>query len=332
MAKILRTTLIPDITPAADGIADYDLPVNPLSVLLLTVKAVNDTGTLTNYSALTALLDMITNVTVSYRGANVINASLRDLAVNSGVLADWMPSQFNKVETNDDVRGICVPILFGRRAYDPQECFPATRRGDLVLHLTEDIAVTGMNGLIVQAETIELLDATPARFVKQTTTSKVLNALGDDDIELAIGNDILGLLLKAAAVPTGAVYTNSFDHIKLQIDNVESVIAETNWESIHGELMRRMRAWPERPHVHGTTGVTVGVDINTREQQEDYSMLDDYAYIDFDPLEDGQYALKTAGAARVNLRVNTTLASATACRVVVNELVNLPAGAGAETA
>lgn len=327
MPQILRTTLIRDAVPAADGVANYDLPVNPLSAILLTVKALNATTALADYSAIAALLAMITNVTVTYRGANIVNASLTDLAVLGSLLSKWGPHQANQEEADDDVRSITVPILFGRRPYDPAECFPATRRGDLILSLTEDVAVTGADGLIVQAETVELLDATPSRFLKKTTISKVNAAAGIHEIDLPISNDLLGALLWAPVVPTGASYNSNFGQVALQVDNVETIFSQTNWESLAGELNRKLGPWPQQPHVHGYDGITVGVAGSVREQQTDFNLLNNYGYLDFDPLEDDQYLLKTAGAARVNLSVTDDAGSATAVRVLPIEMVRLAAAA-----
>ena len=69
----------------------------------------------------------------------------------------------------------------------------------------------------------------------------------------------------------------------------------------------------------------------TREQQQDFDLLDNYGYVDLDPLGDDQYALDTAGAARVNFRVTCESASATAVRVLPVELVEV-AGATPQAA
>jgi len=374
MPRILRTTLVPDEAQAAAGVIQFDLPVNPLSIILLTVKALNSTATLTNYSVLAALLSMISNINVRYRGASIIDASLTDLAVLTALLSGWQPKQLNQVNTHADVRAVTVPILFGRRPYDPMECFPATRRGDLILQMTTVIAPTGLDTLIIQAETVELLDAEPTQFVKQTTTTKVHNATGEHDIELPIGNNLLGALLQGPIVPTAASYNATFGRVKLQVDNVETMYSETNWETLHGEILRRIiGGWANTPHTHpggshthtisgsgaapaayaqattiaisgdanaatlttgtaartGITGIQPSLLGTTDGPIEDQALIDSYAYLDMDPLNDGQYALVTRDAARVNLRVNTEAASATAMRVIPVELVPIGAGAAA---
>lgn len=331
MAQILRTVLIPDEAQSADGAPSFDLPVNPLSAVLLTVKALNATAAIADYRYLTALLSMITDVRISYRGASVLQGSLTDLAVLMARLTGWGPWQGNAVEVDNDVRFLTVPLIFGRRPYDVAECFPATRRGDLVMTLTTDIAVTGADGLVIQAETIELLEATPARFIKVTTTSKIQNAVIEHDIELPIGNDLLGVLLRDASPPQAAAFTAQFGAVALEVDNVETIAAETRWETLHGELLRNGAGLHSmRPHIHSVNAAGVAREDTLEQQEGDKgtSLLDNYAYLDFDPLGDGSYSLKTAGAARVNLRVSTEVAVATAMRVLPIELVPI-AGAGA---
>jgi len=324
MPQILRTVLIPDQAQAADGVVSFDLPVNPLSVVLLTVEALNETVALTTYSSITALLNMITDVRIAYRGATIIGGSLSDLSVMFNALSKWPTIQGNKINTDNAVRALTVPLCFGRRPYDPLECFPATRRGDLVLTLTTDVAVVGADALILQAETIELLEATPERFTKVTTTQKTVNAIQEHDVELPIGNDLLGVLLFAQSVPTGAVRTSTIGQLALEVDNVETILAETRWESMRADLSRRLADRHERPHIHHTAAAPG----NSTEQQEAFSYIDNYAYLDLDPLIDGMYALKTAGAARVNLRVTSEVANAAADRYLPIELVNIAQAAG----
>jgi len=324
MAQILRTVLIPDEAQAADGAPSFDLPVNPLSCILLTVKALNENAVITNYRYIKSLLDMITDVRITYRGASIIQGSLTDLAVLMARMTKWAPWQINAVETDNDVRGITVPLLFGRRPYDPSECFPATRRGDLVMTLSTDVALPGFDNLVIQAETIEILEATPERFTKITTTSKVSNAVSEHDIELPIGNDLLGVLLRDASPPQAAAYTAQFGKVAVEVDNVETVYAEANWETLHGELHRDCPGlYSMQGHIHSVNAAGAARE-NTLEQQlgnAGESFLDHYAYMDFDPMHDGTYALKTSGAARVNLRVTTEVGVATAMRVLPIELV-----------
>lgn len=322
--QILRTVLIPDEAQAADGAPSFDLPVNPLAAVLLTIKVINETSVITTYRYLATLLAAILDIRITYRGASVIQGSATDLAVLMARMTGWAPWQGNADETDNDVRFLTIPLCFGRTPYNPLECFPATRRGDLVMTLQTDVAAAGFDQLVVQAETIEILEAQPTHFTKVTTTQKIQNAIIEHDIELPIGNDLLGILLRDASPPQAAAYTAQFGKVAIEVDNVETVYAEANWESLHGELLRNAPGLLSmRPHIHSVNAAGAARE-DTLEQVEGrptVSILDNYAYLDFDPLKDGSYALKTAGAARVNLRATTEVASATAMRVLPIELV-----------
>lgn len=375
MPQILRTVLQPDTARAADATGiSMDLPVNPLSVVLFTIKMLNNTGTIGNYRSFLTVMDAITNLNISYRGASIIDGDLRDLAVLTALLTGWQPCQGNMNSADDDARFITVPILFGRTPYDPLECFPATRRGDLVLSFDTDIADTGYDGLITQIETIELLDAAPEQFVKQTTTTRILNAAGDFDIELPIGNDLLGVMMRCPTRPNTA-FTSSIGQVAMKVDNVEVVYSLTNWETLHGDLARRLPNWKYDSHVHhmaghihlinaaaggegafstthtlgivddandviiavntgakpGLTGIQAPAITHTLEPEDAGSNLDGYAFLDLDPLKDGQYALKTEGAGRVNLVVTSDVVDTASSRFMPVELVKV-GGAGSPPA
>jgi hypothetical protein len=191
--------------------------------------------------------------------------------------------------------------------------------------LTYDAAVTGADGLIVQAETIELLEAQPVQFIKTTTTSKLFNAVGEHDIELPIGNDLLGALLFSPLIPAGTARTAQFGALALEVDNVETILAETRWETMRADFARRFPFGWVQGHNHtfeyDPTLTAPQVDETTEQMDQTSPWLPHYAYLDFDPLKDGTYALKTAGAARVNLRVTTEIAGDDPMRVLPVELV-----------
>ena len=326
MPQILRTTLINDEAHATDGTFNFDLPVNPLSAILLTVKALNAQGQGQQYRSSDQLYKVVTNARVAYRGATIIEGSLQDLLMMMHVLTGWQPGPLIDSDNNNHPRALTVPLLFGRRPYDPLECFPATRRGDLVLQLTLDTSVAGFDTFVLQAETIELLEATPTRFTKITTISKVHNAAGDHDVELPISNDILGVGLWSPTIPTLTNYNAAIGDLRLQVDNVETVYSSTNWETLHGELRRRVpHGFSSRNHTHYKDPAIPPVDNYTETYKDNGDNATKFAYLDLDPLGDGQYALRTAGAARVNLRITDDVGSGDAMRVLPVELVQLAA-------
>lgn len=332
MPQILRTTLVADEAQAADGDISFDLPVNPLSCILLTIKALNDTTDTdsTTYSYIDALFNMITNINVKYRGATIIDGSAVDLAVLYALVSKWPPFQVNANRINNRTRALTIPLCFGRRPYDPKECFPATRRGDLVLNMTTDVAVTGADTLIIQAETVELLDATPEKFLKVTTQSQTFASSGQNFVDLPIGNKLLGVLLQGFNFPDTTDYASSFGQVAVQVDNVEVGYSETNFETLHGEINRRLRdSSALYPHFHAVTDAALTPDaVDTSSQMYNARTINAYGYLDMDPLEDETYALNTRGAADVRLKITADAADNTASRVLPVELVETGAGGG----
>lgn len=321
MSEFLRSVLAQDETIVVSSTVTYDLPVNPLSHILFTLKFANDTATIGNYDVLAAALAQISNIEVLFKGSAIISASLTDLAVLAARMFKWGPGQLNLAETDNDVRAVTVPILFGRKPFMQDECFPAVRRGELQLRVTYAAAQTGIDTPIAQIETVELLDAAPTRFLKYTTISKTPSATGWHDVDVPIGNKVLGALFFGTSVPTGASYNSSFGQTKLLVDNVESYYAEANWETLHNELMHHID-WRYYEHFHSVDAAGVGRE-DTLGQQEDASLIDNYAVLDFDPMKDSEWLLETDGRSRVHLRINADVADA--IRVIPIEIVELAA-------
>ena len=122
MARFIHSILRANAAIAADGDQVYDLPVNPLSVILLQVSPLNETSTIGNYSLLQALLSAVDKVVVSHKGASVFDVRGDDLAALAMLWHRFSIWQSNALETDNDRRSIILPIVFGRKAYDPEEC------------------------------------------------------------------------------------------------------------------------------------------------------------------------------------------------------------------
>lgn len=332
MPQILRTVALLDrAIPAAGETARIDLPVNPISALLVTIKALNNVPSITTYTALSALFDRITNLNVRYRGATIIDGDSIDLALAYSILSKWAPhvSQSNRVD--NDVRAVTFPLLFGRRPYDPAECFPATRRGDLILEWTAAADAGALDNVLLHVETVELLDAQPERFIKLTTTRRIMTAGDTNDVDLPIGNRILGLLLRGDVFPTAASRNASFSEVRLEVDNVEVMFSRAHWETLHGELGRVLHpAWAFLEHQHRVNAAGVAEE-DTSQAQTDFAFQQRYAYMDLDPLRDLSYALDTSNAADITLGVVADVADVAASRVLPIEYVQTGAGGAGAT-
>lgn len=327
MGRFLRQVLVQDETLAVSTLRTDDLPVNPLSMILVTIRSLNNTGTLSNFSLINALLTQIAKLEVLYKGSAIVSGSLADLARLNGLMLGHPPMQTSATYVDDTTRSVTVPILLGRRPFWMDECFPAVRRGELQLQLTSAAAQTGVDNLTLQIETVELLEAKPTRFLKYTTISKTPTATGDHDVDLPIGNKIAHTLLFGTTVPTAASFNASIGQLRLLVDNVEQYYARANWETLHNEMQRRI-AESSQSSVHQHLENVAGAyaqNATTDDNNSNVGFFDSYALLDFDPLNDGSYLLDTAGRARIHLRINADVADA--IRVIPTELIEV-AGAG----
>ncbi|HDZ21442.1 MAG TPA: hypothetical protein ENH78_09135 [Phycisphaerae bacterium] len=305
-----HSILMPNQLQAADGDVTVDLPVNPLSVILLHISPLNETSTIGNYRLLEALLGAITNIRVSHKGAAVIEGSGTDLAVLAMLWHRLPIWQSNAVETDDDRRSIVLPILFGRRAYVGEECFPETRKGELQLTMTFDIAATGFDGLRFSVETIELMDASPTTVQKVTTLAQTFAATGQNDIDLPIGNLLRGVLLFGTTGFAGATPAPTLGNLEFLVNNLQTHYSATDFEV--GRAVVGLTGVPFPPdfrHIHsGTYTTTVAGD--SLEPEIGASIDDNYMLMLFDTLWNDEHSVETAGASRIHVRSNAEAANA----------------------
>jgi len=330
-ARFVHSILAPNQDVAADGDLQFDLPVNPLSCIYLNLSPLNETSTIANYTALLGLLSALDRVRVTYRGASVIDIRGDDLVAFLIYAAGIYPRQSNLQKTDNDRRSLVLPIPLSRRIWTPSECFPETRRGELQLTLTLDIADTGFDDLRISIETLELLDANPTHFQRITTLAQTFAATGDNDIDLPIGNIIRSVLAFGTTGFAGATPAPTIDQIRLLKDNIENGYAASDWEvsrAVAAALGREGSVVNGHLHRGNFTTATEG---NTGDQLDVDTLAQLYTHLDYDPTRDDTYSLETKGAGRVHLRVNA--GAANAARFIVVEKVAVsdfirPAGEG----
>jgi hypothetical protein len=317
--EFVHSILRQNAAVAADGDEVIDLPVNPLSVVLIHVGPLNETTTIGNYTLLSGLLSALDSVRVSHKGASVVDVRGDDLAALAMLYHRQSIWQSNAVETDNDRRSIVLPVMFGRRAYDPKECFPETRKGELQLTLTWDIADTGFDGLRRSVETIELMGASPEFVQKVTTLAQTFAAVGQNDVDLPIGNVMRAMLLWGTTSYAGATPAPTWGQVSLLRDNRQVYYSATDWEVLRGVLgLRGVRYPADFRHIHSVNAAGAGRE-DTLEPEVGLSKDAYYALLDLDPLGDDSYSMDTAGAGRVNVR--SVAEAAEAVRVLPIERV-----------
>jgi hypothetical protein len=325
MAKRFLRSIVSDfqtLTPSGD-VQPVDLPVNPLSHLILTLELTlaSSQGAANTFRTLQPFLDVITDLSVRLRGENIIQGSLRDIAVLQAVLHGQGPAVVEPHPTATGGRSASFLISFSRVPYWEEEALPPSTRGQLRFHMTAGALPSGYNAARWALEAVELIESEPARYLKYTTLTRALAASGRQRVPLPLGNDLVGVLLADPSAENDATRQYAWRKVKLLVDNVEQYYPESNWESLRETMERRCCGYRLRwghQHDEATT--------DTRTSQEHAAIADQpplqYGYLDFDPLKDGRYLLDTAGRASVELDLNSDVSTGTV-RYLPVELVGI---------
>lgn len=321
--EFIHSVLAQDETPAAGSVVSYDLPVNPLSHILLTL-ACTRTAAATN--ALPLIIDVINSISrieVLYKGSAIFSMSGMD-AVACGIYVSKFESwgvNFSGIIAEEV--SFTIPIPLGRKMYNPRECFPRSTRGELILQITYAAAWTDQTLVRAQIETVELPDAAPERYLRMTTLATTFAAAGENDIELPIGHPISDVVLWGGAIPEGAVFAVTLGHLQILVNNQRRFYSHTNYET-HHNMAGRMRPAPGYWYGH-THFAAAGVGVS--HVIADDHLLQCYSHLPFDVNDDGVFALETAGKSDVVLRIGVDAGAASlAVRVIPCELV--PAAGG----
>jgi hypothetical protein len=307
--------------PTASSFPTVDLPVNPLSLVLLNFELTNTApAALLTYSAIDDLLTNVTSVVIKHKGENIIAGALRDLAYINALVGGRFPGWDRLAQTSAGIRRITVPLGFGRTSYNPKECFPATSRGNLTLDITRAANPAGFSDLNLTVETVELIEATPENYLKYTPQSQTA-VVGIFDQALPIGNPYVALAFFDTALATLDTATSSWGQVKLLKDNVEQYYPLSDAQTLAGMSNMFFQTMLMDPgHIHGFDGAQAGMAVSDDAVVPVSQGFRGYFAMNFDPNHDDMYLMETAGAADIKIRANGT--SATAVRVTPVELVS----------
>ncbi len=326
MGKRFLRSIVSDfqaLTASAD-IVPVDLPVNPISHLLLTIEGTQTTrATAGLYSYLDDFVTGVTDLSIRHRGENILQGSLRDLMVMNAYLNGYFPWGEKPDGDVGKVRAMTFLLSFSRAPYWHEEAFPATMRGNLRFFMTAGALPAAFSARRWALEAVELIDDTPKQFLKYTTLTRALAATGRQRMPLPIGNPLLALMMFDPTAVTTDAASYAFHKVKLFKDSVEQYYVESGWESLHDWAGRR-QALPSElmGHIHFLTSVVAAGEVEEQEYNTGQGIRS-YAFMDFDPLKDGSYALETAGAAQLDLDLNSDVSTGTV-RIMPLELVSVP--------
>ena len=291
-------------TPAADGTVEVDLGTSPISHLILRLECLNLTAD--TKATLDQILGALESFEVLMNGAAVISLRGMELFRLSGYLCRHEPWQLNEINLENAVRSIIMVVPFGRKLFNPNECYPETKSGDLVCKMKVDIDDTGYDGLKLHLEQVELPGAKPTRHLKYTEKLITGGATGEDEVTLPRGNQIAGIMFWATTVPTTTAWTCDLNDFSLKLNNEEKFYVETYWEALHGAGMLRLSppvAWSEALLMENSaTAYTQNADTGVLERVA--SDFEHYSFMDFSPNDEDDYLINSADLGAFSVRIN----------------------------
>lgn len=316
--EFIHSVLAQNETALEGTVVPYDLPVNPLSHILITIKQQQSEANLP--VAYGNIRGTIAKIEVLYKGSAIFSMTGCDAIDVATLLLGFQYWGVNDNGDNDDWRTITYLVPMGRKLYNPRECFPASTRGELTLQITYGTTFAGFDNHAAQIETVELPEAAPEQFLRMTTLSATPNAIGEHDVDLPIGNPISDLILFGTSIPAAAVDAASIQYVQILVDNVRKFYSHANFETLHN--MAGMYTVPPGywgGHVHRLTA-------SSYTQYDDTSVVipknhecEQRLRIPFDINLDGEFILETAGKSSVVCRVYAGVDDA--MRVIPCEIV-----------
>ena len=284
-----RSSLVTDRTAATEKL-QKDLPVNPLSHLVITLAGYNATDETT----LAEILAFINSVTVSRDGKTIFYAEGEDVYGVHSYIVRRNPVLTQKIATDNSHRALTLYIPFGRKLFDPDECLPPTKKGELQLTLDYTAPATSMDNGILNIETIELIGANPSNYMKtKMKTISAPGAVGDNEVDLPIGNKIIALQLRMTTFPATSSHTYGVENLSVLRNNRETGFKFAKGVTMHGDVTQRIQ----------TQGANIAALGST--------IPDNIVWADYDPNRDGNFLLETAGASRVHAVLNMGVDEAT---------------------
>lgn len=310
-----HSVLVENQNPAADAVLQHDLSVNPLSVILLCLRPLNDTGTLTNFASYLNVCQAINRVDVLHQGASVLSMRGEDAAVMAYLRHGIEPWQNNHDDVNNDRRCVVLPLVLGRRPYDPSSCFPETRRGETVIRLDVDVADTGYDDLQYTIEGIELIGAKPKEFERQVQLTQTFGATGINRQDIPVGRVIRGVLAFGTTAFAGAAPVPSLGRLSMEADGIRVGYSGIDFEVAHmlPSLLGKKapRFDDSRIRFEDTAGAISNVESNANSNMEIGSGgWQNYCLLDLDPQQNDDFSIDTRKLSRLELIVDAETADA----------------------
>lgn len=294
----IRSSLIKDHVVATE-VWKKDLPTSALSHLIITL----DGNMLVDELTLAEALAFINKIEVTRSGVSVLSMSSEDLYGVDSYLFRKRPVFTQKKYGANLLATLSLIVPFGRRIFDPNECYPATKKGDLTLSVDTTLPVTTLENAEMNIETIELPGANPRRHLKSSQMEiSAPGKLGDNDIELPTGNDIVCIQVRMTTMADIVNNTFGVNGVSILVENKQFGYSYARATCLIGDMINLLDTQ------HGSIVA-----------QGDVMPLN-IVYVDYDPVRNDELLLHTLGKSSVKIRLDMGVDEAT--NLTLMELVN----------
>jgi len=320
MSEYIHSVLAQNEAVTANTQISYDLPVNPLSFILFTLKFTQDKADVQlDWDNVDA---MVSRFEVLFQGQAIIRMNGSDAEALGNMLYGYEPWITNRYGDDNDYNFFTFLIPMTRFLYDPKEAFPRSTRGQLILQVTYAASFTDIDNVYAQIETVELPDASPEKFLKCTTLSITPTAAGEMDVELPIGNELAAVLFFGTTVPLADANTQTLTYGQMLANNANKYFTQTNFE-----CWRQLAALRHKPpiahgyHIHQLDAAAYAqyMDTSVVKYRNDRSIQ--HLMWDFDPTRDGEYLFNTEGLSQLIARIYA--GDTNAIRIMPVELIKV---------
>lgn len=299
MSPYLKSLVVQDYVPAADGVYSWELTDQPLAAIWLTVK-----GTLNAIDkCITDMMLSVTGLDVWMGSFNVVHytTGIKALFANCKIKQHW-PYMVASSQTAAAVVGVTFPIMFGAPYLNPSMCLPQSLSNRKRLDLTVDIANAGLATTELDITQMIMPGAAPVGCIKQEEIVVANAATGEQDVWLQHNWDLLKLLIYSPTVPVTTAYTATVKRATMEINDFPWGYNQVPWTHLHAETMDELDGPGNiEDHKHLATGATAatGMSYNI----DSWSKY--FGEMDFFFNQDLKWKAPTAGASSVKLKVVT---------------------------
>lgn len=306
---IIQNQKLNDSLASVAGVLTYQMPVNPVSAVLLEIEAGLSSGDAVDN--LVVFLGKISSLNFNYFGTRIWSLLATDLYRVAKALGVWSNKQQISGQAFNSRRSMVLCLPFGRRLFDPTECFPAVKQGatSLDINFTADPAL--YSSYTINCHPIQLPGAAPGRFLRCNSATWTPAAVGGQLYDLPRTATCLGVgITQGHSIPQSAA--SSFDFLELLINDQQAWYNNIEARTMRAMAGRRMTQGTDGEiHVHNAApGSAYVQNALSNGQLDSTDVAELFTWLELDPTGDGTYAVDATALSAFQLSVDITTAEA----------------------